>query len=149
MDMTPKDRARHASRRHYVRRHYAGILNGVPKSQHNQVIDEFIRHRFDDWKLWTYQFGTRREKFLLLRAALRVYARKMRAAGDHKAMRWAEQYAAQMVDVAPRRIVFTTREWRHISRALRPRGSTPAPGGREQQCYSIYQHMLRQKEEVE
>lgn len=104
---------------------------------------------------WTFDYRSagdvswvsQRYQLRLYIAAVKLRAIQLRAQRHHDTARMLTRHALSLHDVAPRHAsCYYPREWREISRALRPQGSTPqSPRARE--LYTIYQRIVRTHKE--
>jgi hypothetical protein len=150
-----QDKQREAKRqtKARLRKKYAKWLAGFDALEQENMLKEMVAEHHAP-KRWVYMFQTtafasaRRRQWRLYRGALKVSVIRMESAGQHVLAQKLEAYVATLRDEVPRRTEFDKAEWILISRALRPRGSSPARGV-EQMCYSIYQHMLAKRVLIE
>jgi hypothetical protein len=137
-----------------LRKKYARWLSGFDAVEaHNMINDMADEHLAP--KRWAYMFQTtrgfhaaRRRQWLLYRGAINLYVEKLTKAGEYVNAQNLNRYVNTLKDEVPRRTEVSESEWKLISRALRPRGSSPN-AGMEQQVYSVYQHMRTHRELIQ
>lgn len=111
-------------------------------------------HRPRVWN-WTFDYRSAgdvswvasRHTFKLYIAAVKLRVQQLTASRQHDTARMLTRHIQSLHDVAPRAAsCYYPREWREISRALRPQGSKPqSPRARE--LYSIYTRIIRTHKE--
>jgi signal recognition particle subunit SEC65 len=120
----------------------------------DQLEADYLRPRV--WN-WTFDYRSAgnvswvsdRPAFKLYIAAVKLRIVQLRAERQHDTARMLTRHIQSLIDVAPRAAsCYYPREWREISRALRPHGSNPRPG-RSMELYNIYQRIIRTHKEGE
>lgn len=124
------------------------IRGAARKALLDKLEADYLRPRV--WN-WTFDYRSAgdvswvsdRPAFKLYIAAVKLRAQQLRAARHHDTARMLTRHIQSLVDLAPRHAsCYYPHEWREISRALRPQGSTPqSPRARE--LYAIYTRIIR------
>lgn len=155
-----RDRNRLSARRAQVLRKHPELRKITNRAKRREAIDAILAKRdaprvwkfyLDDMQ-WDQVSNTRviyrrnPKRFKLYTAALTVRARLARQDGRPESIdtaRTLELHLQSLVDASPREVtVHYPNEWRVISAALRPEGSSPK-GDAARRLLSLYQHIIR------
>lgn len=126
------------------------LKGAARKSLLDQLEQENAKPRVWNWT-FDHRGARHSQNYISDRPALKLYiaavklrAMQLRRLRDFGTARILDAHLQSLIDVAPRAAYcYYPREWREISRALRPFGSHPEAGTRAAELYAIYQHILK------